>query len=236
MKSIIALRKRISHLIDRFETEPHFRLYLLAWAVLLILISGSVLTSSNPFRLLVPGLSYAIPALDTRDEIPYFTLSRHDRSMLRLHEKMKKSGDLERDARHLAYIVRSPFPLVQGRSRPSAPAYYFPELDLALRRFWMKNGDLYIDVDTGYLNTLLQRYRSSSGEKREEDLTRIARMYQVCLTLTLFENFSEVKRIIFLEDGQRRESGYFMEEAIDVADAQKAALLEPFDFTKIYVR
>lgn len=242
MKYLQPLCSRISCLIDRFEAEPQFRLYLLAWAVFLIFISGSVLTSSNPFRLLVPGLSYSFPALDSREDIPYFTLSRHDHSILQLHERMEKTGDLEKDARYLAYAVRSPLPLVQGRSRPSAPGYFFPSLDLAVRRFWMNKGDIYIDVDSAYLNRVLHRYRRFAGGESEEDVIRIARMYQICLTLTLFENFSEAKRIVFLKDGQRLESGY-MTGAVDTESLQKpeanlkdAALPEPFDFTKIYVR
>lgn len=244
MKYLQPLRSRISRLIDRFEAEPQFRLYLLAWAVFLIFISGSVLTSSNPFRLLVPGLSYSFPALDSREDIPYFTLSRHDHSILQLHEQMEKTGDLEQDARHLAYVVRSPFPLVQGKSRPSAPGYFFPSLDLAVSRFWMREGDLYIDVDSAYLMKVLHRHRRSAGGESEENVIRIARMYQVCLTLTLFENYADVKRIIFLKDGQRLESGY-MTVAVDSESVQKpkanvkdakTTLPEPFDFTKIYVR
>src|SRR5690554_1208732 len=115
MKYLQPLRTRLSRLIDRYEAEPPFRLYLLAWAVFLTLVSGSVLTSSNPFRLLVPGLSYAFPVVDSREEITYYTLSRLDQRMIQLHEKMIKTGDFEQDARRLAYIVRTPFPLVQGK-------------------------------------------------------------------------------------------------------------------------
>ncbi len=242
MKYLQPLRTRLSRLIDRYEAEPSFRLYLLAWAVFLTLVSGSVLTSSNPFRLLVPGLSYAFPVVDSREEITYYTLSRLDQRMIQLHEKMIKTGDFEQDARRLAYIVRTPFPLVQGKQRPSAAGFFFPALDLAVSRFWLRDGDLLIDVDTAYIQKELNRHRRSAGLDQDDKVMRLARMYQVCLTLTLFENFPEVKRILYLKDGHRKEAGYASVSA-DALSMQQAnwkdpgsSTIQPFDFTRIYVR
>jgi hypothetical protein len=53
LKSILELSRIVAgRLIARFEAEPGFRFYVLAVSFFAVLVAGSVLTHSNPFRLL----------------------------------------------------------------------------------------------------------------------------------------------------------------------------------------
>lgn len=255
LKSILDLTLDAGNrLIDRYEREREFRFYLFAWALFLVILSGSVLTHSNPFRLLVPGLSYSFPRLDPRQEIHYFTFSRRELKLVQLTEKMQQTGRFEDDARRLAYIVRKPIPLVQGKLRSSAPAYFFPAFDLALQRFWLRGDELLIDVDTTFLKQELGRFERAAGSAGDVNVSsRLASMFQVCLTLTLFENYPAIKRIIYLPDGHRIEAGTTRaqdeldllikkegtkkaEKKAEKKGLKKAEEVPPFQFDRVFVR
>ena len=240
-KWIQLLRSRISSLIDRFESEPTFRLYSLAVSVFLLLIAGGVLASSSPIRLLVPGLNYQITATEKRKQISYYTLSRHDQSLLQIEEQAELSGNFDTDARHLAYIVRMPFPLIKGKARPSAPAYFFPALDLGINRIWIQKNqagktELIIDIDSAFIKKALEQYRKSGGADDAAEAAKIARMYQVCLTLTFFENYTDVDQILYMKDGNRQLTDTVTQAQLQPKANRPASTVEPFDFSKIYVR
>lgn len=244
-------------MLDRFQAEAAFRLQVLAWAVFAVIVAGSVLTHSNPFRLLVPGLAYSFPRLDHRQEIRYFTLSRKDLSLVERTEKMERTGQLEQDARHLAFILRKPFALVQGRTRPSADGYFFPSYDLGIQRMWLKGDELLIDMDASFLNREYSHHaRAASATGESDEARQTAQMFQTCLTLTIFENFPEVKRITYLPDGLRVAAGYAEVKRDDLEGllkkedskdekkgegkkAKKSALttaVMPFDFDHTFTR
>ncbi|MBW7856956.1 MAG: hypothetical protein H3C43_01320 [Leptonema sp. (in: Bacteria)] len=229
------IRNFLSKAIDRFEAEPSFRLQLLAWSLFVMVVSGSILTASNLFRLVVPGLSYPFPHSENRQEIEYYTLSRYEPKIVKLNEKLAKTGDLEQDARSLSFVIRKPFPLVQGEARPSAAGFFFPAVDLAIQRFWFEGENLYIDVDSSALESEIKKHSGSVASSPDEKSANTAKIFQICLTLTLFENFDQVNRIVYLKDGHRFEMGYSVVKSNNmVALHQKTT--QPFDYNTIYTR
>lgn len=234
-QNIQRIRYFLSKTIDGFEAEPAFRLQMFAWSLFVILVSGSILTSSNLFRLIVPGLSYQFPKFESRQEVSYYTLSRYEPKIIKLNEKLAKSDDLEQYARVLSFVIRKPFPLVQGEARPSAAGYFFPAVDLAIQRFWFEDATLFIDIDSNALESEIKKHSGAIAGLSDEENAKTAQVYQTCLTLTLFENFDQVNRILYLKDGHRLEMGYTLNKVND-AIPLKQKTNHLFDFDVVFVR
>jgi len=200
-----AVKKFILDYLADLEVNPGTRFLTAAWSVAIVFFSVSALSSSNPFRLLIPGVAFPIPVRDHRDKISIFGLSHESQKPVRVNRLLLLDTNSERLAEKIAFAVSRPLTLTDSEMNPGLDLEVMPDLGFALSRSWkydLKGRKfLVLDFNRAILNEELQSFmrgRSQTDKKPEAFLDDYFRL----LASSVFEVPSiGVDSVVFLIDG-----------------------------------
>ncbi|MCB1323990.1 MAG: hypothetical protein H7A21_01345 [Spirochaetales bacterium] len=192
--------------IHRLGSEPRVRFKTLAWSIVAVFLGISILSSSNPYRLLVPFLAFPLPVPDEREPIELYGISRESRQSISVRRLLDTNGDIEERAHRIARVISMPPGLresVQGTDYYSLD--YLPEFNHAIRKIWfvpdMHSGLLIIDIRRATLDDEVQIF-FSAHEAHARTETEIVDAYFHSLTASIFSAIPEVQCVQYLIDGQ----------------------------------
>ena len=192
--------------LHRLGSEPLIRFKTLAWSIVAVFLGISILSDSNPYRLLVPGLAFPLPVPDEREATELYGMSRESRESISVRRLLDTSGDVEDRAHRIARVISMPPGLresVQGTDYYSLD--YLPEFNHAIRKIWfvpdLHSGLLIIDIRRATLDDEVQIF-FSAHEAHARTETEIVDAYFHSLTASIFSAIPEVQCVQYLIDGQ----------------------------------
>lgn len=175
MKSIFAPFAFVKKIFHRILREDRVRILSFYWSIAIIFLSFAILSSSNPFRLLVPGLAWQMPGHDWRSKVKLYGVDRNTGVLIPTTRLILKDKEPHILIRRIAEAVGSVPSLAERKYLDhSSGTEVLPSLGLAIKRGWVleQNGKKRILVDLRKETlenemAFFLRERSASEEKRQ---------------------------------------------------------------------
>ncbi len=129
--------------------DGHARMLTVLWTVCVSVLGISILSVSNPLRLLVPGLVFPLPAADNRVTIEIIGIGRTTNALTTYRRRLQPAADTQGMIQRLVHLVSEPVGLREGLSDQAgfADLEPLPRLGFALRKVWFRSagGEMILD-------------------------------------------------------------------------------------------
>lgn len=199
MKKIIEIYdfflKIFSSLPERYK-EKDFRVQVFFISFFLFVISFSFLSSSNPYRFLLPYKLYSVFFIK-KNKIVYYTYDRETKQLLELNKEIFFSEDLEQNILRITQIIEQPEPYLRDFQKKIKETIYFPKYSLGFTKIWKENSVLYI-----YFNESVVKNFAYSRETKIQDFDFL-KNFQIAFVKTIFKNFSDIQEIHWIDSQQK---------------------------------
>ncbi len=176
-----ALLGGIRGYISGLSSEPRTRYLTVLWGFVFIFLGISLLSASNPFRLLIPGSVFPKPIRDSRQAVKVYGVKNDLSGIKAVNRLMLPATDVGKRMRRLAFLISRPAGLREGAEAVAANLAPMPNLGLGIRRVWFSNkgntGLVVVDMRRSAMDTELTRFlkarrASRRGKKAASDRRR----------------------------------------------------------------
>lgn len=189
------LLKFFSSLPAKYK-EKDFRIQVFFLSFFLIVVSFSFLSSSNPYRFLLPYKLYSIFFIE-KNKIVYYTYDRQTKELLELNKEIVFSENLEQNILRISQIIEQPVPYLRDYQKKIKETIYFPKYSLGFTKIWKENSVLYLYFDDSIVKNF-----AYSRETKIQDFDFL-KNFQIAFFKTIFENFPDIQEIHWIDANQK---------------------------------
>ncbi len=207
--NISALPGTITHTLKRIHNESGPRNITLAWSLVFVFIGITVLSESNPLKLLIPGLAYPIPVNDARNDYLVYGTDRFTGASFKIERKILAADDESLFIQRIATIL-STQPKISERS----PSFEYeklepmPEYALAIRKVWVyttgNTKEAIIDVRGETLDSISKKFLSDRTDEKKNNYYYMD-AYFTSLTYSILQSMPEIKQVSYVVNGEKKD-------------------------------
>ncbi len=178
------------------------RFLTMAWSFVIVFAALLILSGSNPFRLLIPGLTFRWPVRDARVPVRIYQIPRGTDSPIAVDRRLLIERSVERNAERVAVAISTMEEAEDERSTVIIEP--LPDLGFALRKAWYREekGELILDFRRRTIQEEIDRFFRGRSDAGKKERGRILDLYFLALTQSIFSALPGPKTITFLVDGQ----------------------------------
>ena len=197
---LAALQKSDLYLQKMMRIPPN-PFHLLLTLFVIIFVALSLLSDSNPFRLLFPAFSFPIPASDERKALTFYALSRRDASLVAMQGYLLKSDSLYLRLKLLASLLAEPLHSKIKAGQAYTDLEVLPLLGNSIRRVWQPYaGHIIIDMSKDAIADEMRLFNQASGNPKREGYYIDA--FFRAFSVSIFQTEEELQSIEFWLDAQ----------------------------------
>lgn len=178
------------------------RFLTMAWSFVIVFGALMILSGSNPFRLLIPGLTFPWPVRDARVPVRIFQIPRGSETPTPVERRLLIEPSVERNAERVAVAISTLAEAEDDRSTLIVEP--LPDIGFALRKAWYRadRGELILDFRKRTIQEEVDRFFRGRTDAGKKERGKILDLYFTALTQSIFSALPAPKTIIFLIDGQ----------------------------------
>ncbi len=201
-----SLAERFMDYIRRLHSDHRTRINTFSWTLVILFVGVSLISSSNPFRLMVPGLAYPRPVSDQREQVTLYGVERSTGRIIPMKRYLYRDDSTEQNVIRLAFALTESVGL---RELEPESQYYnnapLPELGFAIRKVWIRtrNGKriLVVDLRRDTLEEETVRFLKGRESSTRGRVFYLEGFFQV-FTASLFHVEKNIQVIRYLLDGK----------------------------------
>lgn len=178
------------------------RFLTMAWSFVIVFAALMILSGSNPFRLLIPGLTFRWPVQDARVPVRIFQVPRGTDAPVAMERRLLIEPSVERNAERVAVAISTMEEAEDDRSTIILEP--LPDFGFALRKAWYREdrGELILDFRKRTIQEEIERFFRGRTDAGKKERGRILDLYFTALTQSIFSALPAPKTITYLVDGQ----------------------------------
>ncbi len=201
---VSAAMKIFYRYLESLQSSPRTRYLTILWSLVIVFAGVSVLSSSNPYRLIIPGLAYPFPVRDQRTTVKMYGISLQTGKIVQYSRRVLMDSSVERNAERILFTLSAPQELRENLKAGTEELENLPELGYAVRKIWFRaqgnGGDLIIDMRGQTLESESKLFLKSRSLD-EKGQGALLDNYFTALSVTLLAMPGKINGIVYLIDG-----------------------------------
>ncbi len=179
--------------IAQYLSQQQYRFNIFMISSFIFLLSFFVLTKSNPYYFLLPYKIYSLNFKKEKDVV-LFSFHRDTKEIIKFNLKINVFDNIEKEIEYIAKIIQEPTPYLR-KIDSKTEKIYFPAFSLGITKVFLNNDSLWIFYDQNVIKDYLFQRKPS-----KEDKFDYYGNYKKALVLSIFENYSSIKEIQWIEE------------------------------------
>lgn len=178
----------IQHLNDQ---QYRFKVFMISSFI--FILSFLVLSNSNPYYFLLPYKIYTLNFNQQKDIVLY-SFHRDTKEIIKFKIKINVFDNIEKEIAYIAKIIQEPTPYLR-KIDSKTEKIFFPALSLGITKIFLNNDSLWIFYD----HNVIKDYPFQRKPSKEDKFDYYGN-YKKALVLSIFENYSSIKEIQWIEE------------------------------------
>lgn len=201
--------------LRRPESFRKARFIILAWSGISILAGIAILSSSNPFNLLIPTRAYPLAQKDQREWNEVYVHLDSGESPARIRRLFEWDENQANNIRKLSFLLSDPLTPEEGKELAGkGNMVHLPMFGLAIIHSWFFTASdgqkmLIVDLRKETFQDELRHYSESRPDMDQKKENALVQGYLKAFILTLLKNYPDAGKVRLMLDGNTGPENFY---------------------------